>query len=92
MAVDPPLKAWTQAEMDALGATADDLQPKNGLRIMTKAEVANEVCMSAEEMQALAGDGQFETLRRHKKIRRRGRARAGKGQLILPLKHDGDDR
>jgi hypothetical protein len=88
MAKDPPLKEWTTAEIDALGLSADDMQPRNGLRIMTEAEI---IATCAPDMQKIGGEFEIETLRRHRKIRRRGKARAGKGQLKFNLK-PGDDR
>jgi len=88
MAKDPPLKEWTKAEIDALCLSADDLQPRNGLRIMTEAEV---MATCAQDMQKMGGELEIETLQRHRKIRRRGRARPGKGQLKFNLK-PGDDR
>ena len=88
MAKDPPLKEWTKAEIDALTAGGGDLQSGNGLQIMTEAEV---VAMCAQDMQKMGGDLEIETLRRHRKIRRRGRARPGKGQMNLNLKQR-DDR
>ena len=88
MAKDPPPQEWTQAEIDALCLSADDMQPRNGLRIMTEAEV---MATCALDMQKIGGEFEIETLRRHRKIRRRGRARPGKGQMNLNLKQ-GDDR
>jgi hypothetical protein len=75
MATDPPMEEWTQAEIDALYANAGDPQPISGLQIMTEAEVMK-MCTIPQEM---CGD-EILTLRRHRKIRRRGRARPGKGQ------------
>jgi hypothetical protein len=87
MAKDPPPKEWTKDELDALYPTIDDLQPRSGLRIMTEAEVMA-MCTSPQE---ICGDLDILTLRRHPKIRRRGKARASKGQLNLNLKQ-GTDR
>ena len=86
MAKNPPMKEWTQAEIDALGPTIDDMQ-RGGLQIMTEAEVMN-TCVNTQEK--ICGDLNIETLRRHPKIRRRGRARPGKGQLSFNLKPGGD--
>jgi hypothetical protein len=83
-----PLKEWTQAEIDGLYATIDDLQ-RGGLQILTEAEVMK-MCTNPLDMQK-CGEFEIETLRRHPKIRRRGRARPGKGQLNFNLK-PGDDR
>jgi hypothetical protein len=78
-----PLKEWTQAEIDALYATTDDTGPRGGLQIMTAGEVM-EMCVNPQEK--MCGEFEIETLRRHRKIRRRGRARPGKGQMNLNLK------
>jgi hypothetical protein len=86
MAKDPRLKA----EIDALATGGTDLQPRNGLRIMTEVEVM-EMCANPKDTQKMCGEFEIKTLRRHRKIRRRGRARPGKGQMNLNLKQR-DDR
>jgi hypothetical protein len=78
MAKDPPPKEWTQAEIDALCLSTDNMQTRNGLQIMTAEEVMK-MCVNPQDK--MCGEIEIETLRRHPKIRRRGRARPGKGQL-----------
>jgi hypothetical protein len=78
---------WTKAEIDALYPSVADME-KNGSRIMTEAEV---IATCAPDIQKIGSELEIETLRRHRRIRRRGRARPGKGQMHLNLKQ-GDDR
>lgn len=82
MTKKPKLKILTAAELDdKFGGGATNLTPD--LQMVTDAEMAR-ITMSATELAEMFG-GEIQTLRRHRKIRRRGRARASAGQLMLQL-------
>ena len=74
MAKEMDLQIMTEAEVAAMCATEAEVMAT----CATEAEV---MAMCAQDMQKMGGDIEIETLRRYPKIRRRGKARPGKGQL-----------